>query len=261
MPKTEALRSYAIDAPHPVMREVARLALEQSYTQESLAKRWTGGISGGNVQRHFQAKRPREGTVRRYAEILGVTPEYLLLLHSHKFEHLGGPESLRDRDGISERGWMQLLALDYQTDQYEDSTDVVLMERLLAMPEAERRRYLETFALEWYRGSYLRRDVHPGYAAREAFEAIASPDLKLLLQQRTRTRVPGELRFVRLWELFVNVLYPGDDVIEPGDFDLLLAFVRALHEKRGIDVAPMDAALNDDDLYQQWREGRLQRKA
>jgi hypothetical protein len=238
-----ALHDHTLNAPHPVMREIALLATAKDFTQDSLAKACGGGVRGGNVARHFEAKRPRESTVRRYATLLEVSPEYLLLLLSGKFEHPQAPEH-RDSDAKSQRGWLDMLAAEFDTDEWERGTNDAVRECIGALPEGERKAYLREFALAWYRERYREGDAYPGYAARAVFEASAPAHLKLA--ERKRARAPGAMRFVNLWGEF------GED-FDPGDFDVLLAVVRALHKKRGIDTAPMDDELNDDMLYRRWR--------
>jgi hypothetical protein len=232
------------------MKEIARLAVAQGFTQESLARKWGDGIRGGNIQRHFEAKKPREDTLRRYADILGVKPEYLLLLHSHTFEDAATRAAhAPDPAGASERYWLDMLALGFQSDEWQTGTDRVVREYLLSLPVIERRRYLESFALVWYREEYLGEPILSGRRAHDAFVVNAPPNLEL----QNRRQLPLQKRFLNLWgEL--------NEVLNLDEFDLVLALLREVHVKRGIDVAPMDTALNDDVLYRKWREERQQGK-
>jgi hypothetical protein len=250
VPRAEALAAYAADVERPpVLREIATLAIARRFTQESLAKAWRDrgwGIGGGNVKRHFDTKAPHEDTVRRYADVLGVNPEYLLLLHSHKFEDANAVrEQHHDPAGASERYWLRMMELRLQSNEWQSGTDEVVATYLQRLNQGERRRYLEVFALAWYRDEYLGESFFPGRAALAAFEAIAPPELELA--KRRRELVPGETRFLDLWTAL-------RDVVDPDEFEVVLAVVRTMHKKHAIDVTPMDNVLNEDDLYRQWRE-------
>jgi hypothetical protein len=264
MPRAEALPSYAAEAPHAVMREIAQLALKHGFTQESLAKRWResfpgrsrgatkSGVSAGNIKRHFEAVIPQENTIRHYAELLAVKPEYLLLLHSHQFEDPTAAKDARsDPAAASERYWLNMLRLEFESpDHFEPDTADVVIAFLEALSEAKRRDYLEVFALAWYREEHFGQGFFSGRVARAAFEAVAPVELKLA--DRRKKHVPGEKSFIRLFDAVGEILHDY-----PSEFDALIAFVRALYLSHGVDVAPMEAALAADIPHRLWREGNL----
>ena len=237
------------------MREVATLAMARNLTQDSLAKEWRtvvgGRINGGNISRHFTTKTPQVETLRHYADVLEVKPEYLLLLNSGTFEDANALTAGHPDPGSASEGyWLNILCLAFESDTYQNGTSDAVKEFLLALPVTERRnRYLKVFALAYYREEYLGESFLANRVAREVFERIAPQSLNLA----GRRRSPGEKRFVNLWGVL-------GDVLDPCEFDVLLALVRALHQKRGIDAAPLDAALDEDVLYNAWREGRYKRE-
>lgn len=255
MAKPDALQRREHEAPTEVMREVAALAMARNLTQDSLATKWRaivgGSINGGNISRHFTTKTPQVETLRHYADVLGVKPEYLLLLHSGTFEDANALAAGHpDPGSASAAYWLNILCLAFESDTYQNGASDAVKESLLALPVTERNRYLKVFALAYYREKYLGESFLAIRAAQEAFERIAPPSLNLA----GRRRNPADRRFVNLWEVL-------GDVLDPCEFDVLLALVRALHQKRGIDAAPLDTALDEDVLYQAWREGRYKREA
>ncbi len=237
----DALWRYADDEILPgVLREIARLALARGFTQESLAKKL--GSNSGGIHRHFRSRAPREGTLHDYAAALGIQLEYLLLLRHGRFVNK-----------TTENKWLNNVGLVYQSDQYTPEASEAIKRDLLALSEEKRFRCLGSFAIAWYRADYMGEAVLGLHEARAAFEAAAASE-QLDTSRYRRNRVPGEDRFLKLWDAIGDVLFVHE-------FDVVLELVRALQLKRGIDPAPMDAKINEDPPYQAWREGRLERKA
>jgi AcrR family transcriptional regulator len=250
------LARYADDEGLPeVLREIARVAVHQELNQETLAKRL--GVNSAAVLRHFRTKKnkggPREQTIRNYAMALGLRPEYLLLVHSGKFEDANAKEAGHPNPArVSEGYWINEIRLAFERPlQWKNGTGEIVASYLRSLAETERRRYLGIFAIEWYRKNSSEESVAATYYALDAFVASAPPDLNLA--QYRREFVAGEDRFVKLWE----AVRP---VFEVEEFDIIMALVRHLHQKLNIDIAPMESALSDAYFYTAWREGRYKKE-
>ena len=153
---------------------------------------------------------------------------------------------------MSESYWINEIRLAFERPlQWKNGTGEIVASYLRSLPETERRRYLEIYAIEWYRKNSSEESVAASYYALDAFEAAAPPGLNLA--QYRREFVAGEDRFVKLWEAVRPVF-----AVE--DFDIMMALVRHLHQRQNIDIAAMESALNDADFYLAWREGRYKKE-
>ena len=81
----DPLAGYAQNAPSPIMRALAKVAIARGYRQESLAKAVAqrpglSGIQAGNVSRHFRSRSPRRETLDDYAAVLGITGEQMYVI-------------------------------------------------------------------------------------------------------------------------------------------------------------------------------------
>lgn len=70
---------------HPLMSEVARLAVHRRITQEELAKLYndnagTSAVGGGNISRHFRLGAPRPKVVKAYQKIFGLSNAHVGIL-------------------------------------------------------------------------------------------------------------------------------------------------------------------------------------
>lgn len=78
------LVDYAESASSSIMRELARLALVKSHTQQSLARALAAPAS--NVARYFAAERPQQSTVARLADYLGMDRQHVRIVQHERLQ-------------------------------------------------------------------------------------------------------------------------------------------------------------------------------
>lgn len=201
----------------PVMRTVARLALERGMTLGSLAKRWNdafgASLSASNVRRHFEAERSSESTVERYAAILGLNADDIAVI-------AGEAEIAAARVGPEIRKLRRLISL--VVGDFEPA-ELQKVEQLLDEADTA---LLRTIATQHRRTS----SSHGADALIASFQGIY--DLRPARRQPSADEVT-------LWEIWIS----ASGRLTREEASSLVALTIGLLRLRGVDTAPMESRL------------------
>jgi hypothetical protein len=230
------------EAPSPVMRELALIAMAARLTLGKLARRLNQrdgtALKHINVTRHFEALQPREATIASYAAILGVPQSYMVFLQGDAVPPRDVDEALRRATGE-----LQSQASQFRNDGALRARDLIVSAQQDDRTEALR--LARVFALAQFRQEFGivddRAAKHPSTAAiiGQALTALADylrPRLDLFAE------LDDDARDTRLAELqgMLARLFVGE---ARGDIDHVVSFAVRLLRSRGIDTSAMEETL------------------
>ncbi len=213
---------------NPVMRYLGENALAQGFSQESLAKRYrehtrvSSKFNGANVRSHFMAKKPQRETVKRYAEILGLSEERLHIVEHGKL------------DAIRLRQWEQKLFRTLSVFQVDFKDGVAEAVRDALLEPVLRNTVLTKVAMAWGAEKAGWSDV-PVPLQVFADAIFPNVDLHRFVQRRTK----GEATLFMIYAESMQNLY-GNDAKARAFVDACAAILRL----DGFDTRPMYDFLN-----------------
>jgi hypothetical protein len=219
-------------AASDVMRFVAAAATSQGFTQESLARelrRRTGrSITGANVGRHFDSSQPHAGTVKMYAQVLGIADEVIDIL------------SGRGLTPSQEERWRQLVwdIIGSEGANFTPGTVDETRDAFDGLNPATRRKALEAIALEAH--SALFHDVprKPGWPddLSRALITLAKYLLPSIdLKRRIRSAQPSEDALSRIW----SALRVPPRLLSESEIDTVIRVIATVLRAKSMDVESM----------------------
>jgi len=228
--------AYWVDeAPSALMQEFARIALAKSYSLGQIARKLGGGLSAGNVTRHFSSDPPRDATVERYMKLLGVPKEYAALVSEPRLKQ----ERLPYWRTEMERELFQAAHL-YESDPLAQVKSAWDADPQLLVDCAV------VYALTHYRQRFgLLKDsdgnqlawLAPGWPVPFGLLALAEALKPVIdLRQNRRRHRKGD-------RCLSAILSEFHELLDQAEIDALLTVARSMLRAHGYDLAPMERSL------------------
>jgi hypothetical protein len=229
------------DDASPVMREIARLALQRSLSLGKLAIRLNAldgrGRSTKVVSAHFRAKTPRPETVGLYAEVFGLSATHVALLRDELL-------SIEDAKEVLVGGAVRYLLS--KSARFKRSTAEKvrsIVDSMLTDEPETARRIASRIQLAGYREALGLPDEsvmkHPSFAERFGFRLTAFADALKPMVNLFEASDRRDRRLARIW-IHLGFLFSD----ERDSKQVIALIVRLLH-KRGFRTTNMEATLRE----------------